>query len=785
MDVASMGPLRVSRIVWQPRAGVYTLTVICKATYLLRPGEAQLLPSQEAPEAPGDRAPYKPRADVVLVGHAFAPGRQPVRSLVARMVVGEIEKSIEVWCDRGFRLQDGQLLEGPRFAQMPLGWERAAGGPETPNPVGMRPDAAPDRYGMVAIPNLQPRGVHVAQRSDTFAPVGFGPIAGSWPPRAARLRGGAAPFDERGWEERPLPDDFDYGYFNVAPPDQQTSEIRPNERIVLDNLHPEHAQLVTSLPGARPRAFIERQGRAQEEVGLRADTLWIDTDSGRCTVTWRGQVSLAHEGEQGRVSVTLEGNAAASGEGEERSSQTPAPPIARPDAQKQAESMTMAPSLVPKARAIPFAGASEGAKPPEKRAPERADEALPFGQGPGGPARAPAPAPSGDGTIMAPMMRKGAPPAPPPAPPPVMSAPPIVARPPEPPKERKLTVGELMSSGSGAFGTPEPKSAPAAAKRAEDAAALRPPAASGPVKHAVQLGAAAASDAAAGAREPAPGEDGPRAAPAPAPRASARARLDRYVDLLWFDKSAPKRIRAQAGWAETLRDSSDGGAWLTTDEAHEPLQQVRARRDVVRALMRVEPVDDNGVLRALADAVDEEGALVPPLVVVSGEITLSFKEIDTLKATTAAVSQVMGTDKRLRELVDLATELLQSEWKCTRATAESTTNLLREALGQSARSLPAGYLDLNVERELLEQRCYQKRVVLGEKRIRAAITPEGRGTPIPAYLPEHLEAELPLFQRFRGAVIAEVRAQQDQFESSPLALVVLAIARVLPMPGRR
>ncbi len=74
--------------------------------------------------------------------------------------------------------------------------------------------------------------------------------------------------------------------------------------MTLEGLHPDHTRLVTSLPGVRPRAMLERSGRPAEELRLRADTLWIDTDRGVCTMTWRGAVPLAHAGETGRVVVT-------------------------------------------------------------------------------------------------------------------------------------------------------------------------------------------------------------------------------------------------------------------------------------------------------------------------------------------------------------------------------------------------------------------------------------------------------------------------------------------------
>lgn len=323
MDITSLCPLSVGGLVWQSASGAHALTVIAKATFDLAPGESTLAQEQEplneadnhwdddparSVYAPGDRAPRKARADVVLVGNAFAPGQQPVRSLMTRMVIGSsIDKSIEVWCERGYRVTDGQFLEGPRFVKMPLRWERAAGGPETFNPVGMRFDAAPDRYGMVAIPNLQPPGTYVSRAGETFAPVGYGPIGASWPGRVMKLGRSAGRFVESAWQGEPLPEDLEVAYFNMAPPDQQADELRANERIVLENLHPEHARLVTSLPGVKPRALVGRASGEQEEVALRADTLWIDTDRGICTLVWRGMLGLRGAREAGRVAVWMEG----------------------------------------------------------------------------------------------------------------------------------------------------------------------------------------------------------------------------------------------------------------------------------------------------------------------------------------------------------------------------------------------------------------------------------------------------------------------------------------------
>src|SRR5262249_28238998 len=152
---------------------------------------------------------------------------------------------------------EGQLREGQPFVKMPLRWERAAGGPETSNPVGVRADAPQDRHGVTPLPNLQPAGMHVTSRGEFIQPVGYGPIAPPWPARQSRLPAILAGWDSRRWQAPPMPADLDPAFFNAAPPDQQLDALRPNERIVLENLHPRHPRLATNLMTAVPRAVVE------------------------------------------------------------------------------------------------------------------------------------------------------------------------------------------------------------------------------------------------------------------------------------------------------------------------------------------------------------------------------------------------------------------------------------------------------------------------------------------------------------------------------------------------
>ena len=296
MRLIALSPVHVAPLLWRRDARTWILTVVCKASFDLLPGEMRLSAQQDvindrdqrweddgarSVHTPDDLAPFKTRADVTLVGTAFAPQGAPVRSLIARLACAGIDKSIAVHGDRT------RSSEPALFKRMALRYERAAGGPGTVNPVGIA-----DR-----VPNLEP-----ARRGDgPVPPVGFGPIAADWPERLQKL-------GRAGWSpDEPFPEDLDASYFNVAPLDQQVPALRHDQALHLENLHPEHARLVTRLPGLHPQAFVERAGAQPHEIEMHADGLWIDTDRGRCAVTWRAQVSLAQPDEPGRVLVAMVG----------------------------------------------------------------------------------------------------------------------------------------------------------------------------------------------------------------------------------------------------------------------------------------------------------------------------------------------------------------------------------------------------------------------------------------------------------------------------------------------
>lgn len=848
MEIVSLSALPVASLLWQPRPGAWMFTFACKATYELRPGESELAPQQEELHeadshwsgdpawslyAPRDIVPIRPRADVVLVGHAFAPNQVPVRSLIARLVVADVEKAIEVFSDRNFT-QEGVLREGPRFAKMPLLYERAGGGPDTSNPVGLRADAR-DAYGKRTLPNLQMPGILVALPDDEIEPVGFGPIASTWPSRRAKLGRHAAGWSDRSFHAQPLPQDIDASYFNAAPRDQQTAQLRDNERIVLENLHPEHPRLVTSLSGHRPQAFVERRGRPPLGVAMKADLLWIHTDRGICTLTWRGQIPIEHPREAGVVRVALEGpgqvlsweDVERLGRRERPSSEgkqvvdgveTMMPPTGTAATPFEEEENPLAGTMNTAVTAkivpavLPFAPVAGSAVAPPR--PEDAAQRLdgtPFAAAGVPPARKSESSPEWAAVAAPPVRRSESSPewaavaAParrsesspewaavgPPAyvPFPAVAAPPPAVAPlavVAPPPVVRAPAAADSPWGSGAASPLGAAPVTIGALAVQSAAAQQRPA------DPAGTGALGASNAAAAADTPwsPPRREGtPAATPAAsAARPAARQEVREILLLVWFDPESVPRIRRQPPWRRILEDLEQRPLDKELDDpatSKEPMD-IEDRREVFEILAHAGATDAEGIQETLADSVRDDGKYVAPLKLVAGDLIFPFDELETLKATVTTVTPLIGNDEHLRATVLAAQDFLKlPDLRSAPAVAEGLTTRIRDAFSQGKRVVPQGYLDAQTERVLLEQRHYQRRIVFGGPHLRALMQPAGSSQQMPVYLPDALAKELPMYQRFKARAVAEVHMQVDQYEMHPAALRALALVRAVPAAQRR
>lgn len=282
--------------------GTFALNPDAPATRLEKQPELSGdVPDPEAPAAlrhAMDIVPVKPFVDLLLTGRAYAPGGEPTTVLPVGFELGEFRKSLFVVGEREMtRSLLGGSVQGPHpFTSMPLGWGRSFGGPKVEaNPAGRGTEEAyrADGSAFIPLPNLL-REAELRQGPESLRqPAGFGPIPADWPLRAEKGR--SATYDAR-WlrNEWPAhPADFDWSFFNAAPPDQQVpiGAVRGDEPFRLLNLHPAVPELTGSLPGLRPRWFFRLampEGPRFVEALLNIDTVAIDTEAAQLVLLWRG-----------------------------------------------------------------------------------------------------------------------------------------------------------------------------------------------------------------------------------------------------------------------------------------------------------------------------------------------------------------------------------------------------------------------------------------------------------------------------------------------------------------
>jgi hypothetical protein len=315
MDFVNATTLAAGWTMGFDRDGRELVIVAIKATFTIPPdGEEPELTDAQTPltEAdvftgePGlsaalyetDYAQRKPLCDVLVNGSAYAPSEKVARQVQVGVRVGSIAKTFNVVGDRNWRtgVFGIRASEPTPFGVMPISYDNAFGGVDASggdptnvktflaNPVGRGYADREAHIDGMPLPNTEEVGVSVVAPNGSYRPMALGPIGRSWPPRVEY----AGTYDKN-WldEQAPFwPDDFDYRYFQAAPPDQQMAYPRGGEEVVLKNLTPD-GYVTFRLPVvSMPVWFIPHQGKDTRLDGV-IDTIVIEPDLGRFSITWR------------------------------------------------------------------------------------------------------------------------------------------------------------------------------------------------------------------------------------------------------------------------------------------------------------------------------------------------------------------------------------------------------------------------------------------------------------------------------------------------------------------
>ena len=247
-----------------------------------------------------DEVMPKACAEVMVLGHACAPGGRAVTHLPVRLQVGNIDKRLMAFGDRQWRYGTLPLfaVDPPApFVTMPLDYAHAFGGPDyLANPLGRGYN--PNRLAALlganegAMPNLEYADQPVTGHTGAYPPAGLGPMPIDWEPRKRY----AGSYDER-WlqQDHPgLPRDLDWRLYNQAATDQRQDHcFSGGEHYQLSGMHADHAVLAGTLPSQRVRAFALPVGSTDlTEVPLRLDTVWFLPDLQLGIAAWRGQLPV-------------------------------------------------------------------------------------------------------------------------------------------------------------------------------------------------------------------------------------------------------------------------------------------------------------------------------------------------------------------------------------------------------------------------------------------------------------------------------------------------------------
>jgi hypothetical protein len=310
----NLTPFCSALVFCQDQQGRDLAVALNRATFVLganrRPvageGDARLVPTEKdvfwgEPASSSMRlvseiVPSKPGTDIAIIGHAYGRGK---RVTEAGFRVGNLEKVLMVQGDRCWVGGHGSAVAGPvPFDKMPLRYELAFGGwymdeakrkvAFLANPVGI--GFALAAVARAPLPNFEYRGTPITSVNDRPAPAGFGFIPTGWKPRADF----AGVFDEAWMETRRplLPKNCDERFFNAVPQDQVLrTGLKGGERVVLKNLHPRLEMLDFEIPKLAFSARFVVKDRTQE-VAMVADTLLIEPDEERFSITFRASCAI-------------------------------------------------------------------------------------------------------------------------------------------------------------------------------------------------------------------------------------------------------------------------------------------------------------------------------------------------------------------------------------------------------------------------------------------------------------------------------------------------------------
>jgi hypothetical protein len=296
-----------------------------------------------------DLYPHKLATDMVVRGHAHAPGSRPRARFEAAVRIGPHAKVLLVLGDRFCTSAGGRTVfsDPMPVEKVPLAYTHAYGGrdavaeakygnpylayqsfmvglnwdlsqaspflyPRNPFGSGYLVEASTDGLERLVLPNLEdPLDPLTPERIAAGEPGNWVkmplPHCTDWVdyccfPRIAYA--GLVPLTEpdvgvpaeavRGFapadilDDKPIHEQVSLRMANGASLGMQLPYLRGGETVALENMHPTQGKLVVRLPADRPRMWVDGRKGTLKETDPVIHTVVIEPDEGRLTVVWRG-----------------------------------------------------------------------------------------------------------------------------------------------------------------------------------------------------------------------------------------------------------------------------------------------------------------------------------------------------------------------------------------------------------------------------------------------------------------------------------------------------------------
>jgi hypothetical protein len=258
------------------------------------------------------------------------------------------------------------------------------------------------------------------------------------------------------------------------------------------------------------------------------------------------------------------------------------------------------------------------------------------------------------------------------------------------------------------------------------------------------------------------------------------------LELVWYARESVRRIRRGNAWRAILDEVA--AEPLDPDRNHPEPAEAENWRDLAAILTRATPASPEALLDVLARGI-RASTLSPTLALVSGDLIFPLDEAGLVRALVLVSTPLAAEDERLRAALRTAGEFVAMPGASSaRAVAEGLGARIKEILRQGRREVPIELLESEAERAALEQRAYQKRLILGGAHVRALLVAESAADAVhagvPVYLPERLAAELPMILRFKARILAEVLPQADGREPHAVGLRAVAVGRIVRVDRR-